>query len=183
MLVSKSMAEHTLFERRSALVGMNAAWLRQALRLLDEIDDEAYSGAGKVGGQFRHVVEFYECFLNGLSSRHIDYDARRRDQALEENRRAAATRIETLIDRLTMEPELRADGIVFVRVEDAATFGMPEPYLTSSVGRELQALSSHTIHHFALIALTLRASGWAVDQDFGVSPSTLRHRAQLTEAA
>jgi hypothetical protein len=50
-------------------------------------------------------------------------------------------------------------------------------YLISSIGRELQALSSHTIHHFALIAITLRLHGFDVDQDFGMSPSTLRYQA------
>ena len=36
-------------------------------------------------------------------------------------------------------------------------------------------LSSHTIHHFALIGITLRESGLAVDPDFGVANSTLRN--------
>jgi hypothetical protein len=31
-----------------------------------------------------------------------------------------------------------------------------DPFLLSSVARELQALSSHTIHHFAVMAMTLR---------------------------
>ena len=51
----------------------------------------------------------------------------------------------------------------------------PEPFLISSVGRELQVLSSHTIHHFALMAMTLRVLGVPVDPDFGMAPSTLRY--------
>jgi hypothetical protein len=49
--------------------------------------------------------------------------------------------------------------------------------MVSSVRRELQALSSHTIHHFALMAVTLRAHGLEVDPAFGMSPSTLRYQA------
>ena len=44
------------------------------------------------------------------------------------------------------------------------------------MSRELQVLSSHTIHHFALIGMTLRAHGVVLDEDFGVALSTLRYR-------
>ena len=53
-----------------------------------------------------------------------------------------------------------------------------------SVSRELQVLSSHTIHHFALIAMTLRLHGIEMDPDFGMAPSTLRYLAsRAAEAA
>ena len=67
-------------------------------------------------------------------------------------------------------------------MEDSGGYELGDPFLMSSVGRELLTLSTHTIHHFALIAITLRAHGVAVDPDFGVAPSTLRHR-QKTRAA
>jgi len=55
--------------------------------------------------------------------------------------------------------------------------------MESSVSRELQVLSSHTIHHFALIAMTLRLHGVEMDPDFGMAPSTLRYLAHAAEAA
>jgi hypothetical protein len=55
--------------------------------------------------------------------------------------------------------------------------------MESSLSRELQVLSSHTIHHFALIAVTLRAHGVQMDADFGMAPSTLRHLAAKTAEA
>jgi hypothetical protein len=76
-------------------------------------------------------------------------------------------RLRVLIERLE---SLQVDGSVQVRAEDA------EPYLSSTIGRELQSLSSHTVHHFALIAMSLRAMGIPVEEDFGVAPSTLRYR-------
>jgi len=45
----------------------------------------------------------------------------------------------------------------------------------STVARELIVLSSYTIHHFALIAITLKEPGLTVDPDFGVANSTLRN--------
>ena len=45
----------------------------------------------------------------------------------------------------------------------------------STVERELQVLLSHTVHHYALIAVALRLHGLEVDPEFGVAPSTLRY--------
>jgi len=154
------------------LIQVNLEWLRQASDLLNRLSSSAY---GEVSGHMRHIIEFYECFLEGLPAGRIDYDARKRDQTLERSAIAADARIQSLSDRLISTPELRGDALVGVRLEESDA--------TSSVSRELQVLSSHTVHHFALIALTLRAHGVAVDPKFGIAPSTLRYREANAEAA
>ena len=159
-------------------------YLRQAIAALEQIDDSAYrtSPPGlaphRVGGHIRHILEFYECFLDGLEFSHIDYDARKRDESVETSRDTALTRIRSTVHRLEQLEktiELRGDSIVWVRVEDAGYERLDDVYMTSSVGRELQALSSHTIHHFALVAITLKALEHPLDRDFGTAPSTLRY--------
>lgn len=167
------MDDQTLRQRQDTLVDINTTWLKQAIQLLDELDDKAFA---RIGGHLRHVIEFYECFLDGLDMLHVDYDARRRDQSVEQHRRVAAARLQMVIDRLISEPELRGDGAMFIRMEDATGRGVASPFLLSSVARELQVLSSHTVHHFALISLTLQSVGYSVDENFGVAPSTLRYR-------
>ncbi len=163
---------------------MNTRWLGQALELLDRLDHRRFTTSPKglaphrVSSHLRHIVEFYECFLDGLEPMHIDYDARKRDLSLESSIEVAAERIRGIIARLAADPALRYDGVLFVRMEDACGMDMEDPYLMSSVARELMVLSSHTIHHFALIGATLQAHGVAVDPDFGVAPSTLRFRQQ-----
>jgi uncharacterized damage-inducible protein DinB len=47
------------------------------------------------------------------------------------------------------------------------------------VGRELQFLASHTLHHYALIAALLRLQGVEPGEEFGVAPGTLEHRRRL----
>lgn len=178
--------ERGVAERQAALIRLNTGWLRQSLALLMTISDEAFSrppeGAAphRVSGHLRHIIEFYECFLDGLDGWHVDYDARPRDESMERSREAAMARIRLLLARLETTPELRGDCVLFVRAEDAATMGLSDPYLVSSVARELMTLSSHTIHHFALIAMTLRAHGVAVDANFGMAPSTLAYEARRT---
>ena len=84
-----------------------------------------------------------------------------------------AASIRSVIYRMEGVSVLGKDTELAVRMENAET----DVWLASSIGRELQALSSHTIHHFALIAVTLRLHGIVVDPDFGMSPSTLRYQA------
>jgi hypothetical protein len=173
----------------AALLGINKAWLRQALDLLGRIDDATFSTSPerltphRCSSHLRHVVEFYECFLDGLVSTHVDYDARKRDVTFESSLAAAATRLCSVIDRLDNDVALFYDSVLFVRIEDADSLTLADPYLVSSVARELMTLSSHTIHHFALIAMTLRAHGVQIDADFGVAPSTLRHRERSQKLA
>jgi len=155
------------------LVETNVEWLKQARWLLDEIGDWAYAASPaeiapqRVGGHMRHILEFYECYLEGLQSGVIDYDARRRNPAVETNRATAQAMIDALIRRL--QTTLIVHEPVLVCTDGSET--------TSSTARELQALGCHTVHHFALIALNLRVLGFRVDPDFGMAPSTLRYLA------
>jgi hypothetical protein len=170
------------------LVATNIVWLRQALELVGRLDDATFACApknlagNKVGSHLRHILEFYECFLSGIEWLRIDYDARRRDETVESSRLAASDRIRLLIRRLEHDPRLLEDTALLVRIEDAAVRA-GDPWLSSSIGRELQVLSSHTIHHFALLAVTLLAHGVAVDPDFGMSPSTIRFKSTQVVAA
>jgi len=179
----------TRLTRQRFLIEQNIASLRQAVAVLEQIDDITYRtihsalAPHRVGGHLRHILEFYECFLDGLDSSHIDYDSRKRYEAVETCREVALARILSIIQRLERTNGLHGDPIIWVRVEDAQAERLDDSYMTSSVGRELQALSSHTIHHFALIAITLKALEAPVHPDFGTAPSTLRYRSQQKAAA
>jgi len=177
-------------QRHRFLIDSSVKLLTQGLELLERMNDWGYiSSPGALPGQrisshFRHVIEFYECLLGGLRSSQIDYDARRRDAQLEVDRRAAAVRIRALIARLSGAEAPLKDSTLFVRVEDSEGAGLEHGSVVSSVGRELQALSSHTVHHFGLIAMLARLLGIQVEDDFGFAPSTMRYRAsQRSEAA
>jgi hypothetical protein len=175
--------------RQSALIETNVRWLRQALRLIGSLDDTAYAtmprelAPHRAGAHFRHILEFYRCFLEGLESSHIDYDARRRDYAIEYSRDAASAAIRSTIRTLETSRDLHQERIIWVRMEDADSNAVGDGYMESSISRELQVLSSHTVHHFALIAITLRMHGVELDSDFGMAPSTLRYLASKTAEA
>ena len=175
--------------RQSALIGINVRWLRQALRLVGSLDDTAYAttprglAPHRAGSHLRHILEFYQCFLEGLELSHIDYDARRRDETIEYSRDAASAALRSIIRTLETSRDLHQERIIWVRMEDADTNAVRESFMESSISRELQALSSHTVHHFALIAITLRMHCVDFDSEFGMAPSTLRYLASKTAEA
>jgi len=49
----------------------------------------------------------------------------------------------------------------------------------STIQRELQFLSSHTVHHFAIVAMILKIQGFETPDTFGVAPSTLKYENRL----
>ncbi|MFN0244763.1 MAG: DinB family protein [Planctomycetota bacterium] len=153
------------------LVRDNVRVLAQLRATLDRLPDAAYAdaapelGLASIGSHVRHVIDFYACFTTQLASGSVDYDLRARDARLECDSRAA-------VDACSRAEELlrtcEADGVLDVRMEGG-------PWTRSSRARELAALCSHAVHHFALIAVLLRRAGESVDADFGVAPSTLRY--------
>ena len=162
--------------------GESIAYLRQGAQLVRALDDERFTSVpggrfrGGVGSQFRHCIDFYECFLRGLEEGRIDYTARRREAGLEHDREAAAARLDDLAERLAA---LRLDPVsrvLQVRAEDPVP-GTSE-WCGSTLHRELQFLLSHTVHHYALIVALLASLGYELDAglaEFGVAPSTLAH--------
>jgi hypothetical protein len=157
------------------LLRENMEVLRQGLVLLDLLDDEQFRcgvPALKLSGpgpHFRHVIDFYRRLFEGLSSESapaIDYDRRERDPRIETDRSVCRAAIDELRARLaTIE---RVDGPVSVRCDQL-------PSAHSTLGRELQGLVSHTVHHYALIAIAARAHGIDPGDEFGVAPSTLAY--------
>ncbi len=159
----------------------NVHILDQGLEMLRALDDELYGrpapgDRASAGAHLRHVVDYYHCFLGGLADRRIDYDARQREPAIESSTDAASASIAEIVRRLEELDFSVASTAVEVKVDSAAATESGLIWSTSSVARELQFLLSHTVHHYALIAMTLRIAGVELGDDFGVAPSTLEYR-------
>jgi uncharacterized damage-inducible protein DinB len=152
--------------------------LSQAVDLLGRLsaklftnNDDAWFHSG-VGRHVRHIIDFYTAFLEGLPGGAIDYDARRRNPALESSRKAAAARLVEImaalarIENTDRVVQSKTDGH---RRNPAAAFS------SSTVGRELQFLAFHTVHHYAMVAMTLERQGFQTPETFGIAPSTLAY--------
>ncbi len=155
----------------------NCALLEQGLDLLSRLADRQYAARrgrwAPVGAQYRHVLEHYHCFLAGLPAGEVDYDSRQRDPELEASRRCAADATRAV--QAGLRVLAGSDSARRLRVQSRTSVAADEPeWSESTLGRELQFLVSHTVHHFALIRLLL-APEIDLDAEFGVAPSTLAH--------
>ncbi|HYE72780.1 MAG TPA: DinB family protein [Blastocatellia bacterium] len=157
-----------------SLINTNLEVLEQILQLVEMLSDEQYTHAepplykSGIGGHIRHCIDWYECFLRGVHNGEIDYDHRERSLVVEQERTVAIDRIASIIKRL--EGISDYPEVFRLEVKHDAT-----PWTLSSIGRELQALLSHTTHHFALIVLMARLQGAVLPADFGVARSTLKY--------
>jgi uncharacterized damage-inducible protein DinB len=178
-----------MLNRNEYLIEANAGLLLQGLNLLSGMDNESYRRpipevfGSAIGGHMRHVLEFYECFFDGIGGGQIDYDGRRRDRRIETSRTFAMHRIESYLGAFRTDGRLTGAVRLRVRMEDAPESLGSDAWLESSVSREMQVLLSHTTHHYALIAVGVRLLGLDVPAHFGVAPSTIRYQAQRREAA
>ncbi len=173
------------------LIRQNVELLEQGLRVAEDADLSVFrscDGQSGIGAHLRHCMDCYRCFLDGLDvpggRLEIDYDARSRDAEIEREPGKAAARLAELIAGLERLP-LGPSATVSVRV-DTPPDAVAEPaagWQRSSVGRELQFLISHTIHHYAMIAMIARGHGLDLGDEFGVAPATLAHRRELAACA
>ena len=167
-----------------ALIRDNTTLLKSVERLLDRISSEAYAGSrlpGKagIGPHVRHALDHYQCLLEGISSGFIDYDHRERLREIESDRAAAVACIERMLIGMESLIGMPLHKPLKVRMDSGKETDRETNIHPSSLGRELQFLVSHTVHHFAIIDLHCSILGVEVPEGFGVAPSTLRHREQL----
>lgn len=126
------------------------------------------------GAHLRHVIEHYDALALGVASGVVDYDARRRDPALENDPVLACDRIDGLARAFS---NWRAPVLaVAVEVRGKAGVGGDFDFaLGSTIGRELVFVASHAVHHFALLADYCARHGIDLGPGFGKAPATIAH--------
>jgi hypothetical protein len=166
---------HIAAEDTLRLLALNQQLLVQALHLA-----AAHGGpgrppyAGLTGSHLRHVIEHYEALLFPVEPGAVDYDARPRDPALETDAHLAQRRLWAVHEALgastqaAIDTPLRQRGLGGLAGESSFV-------VTTSLGRELVFLASHTVHHFALLAGHCRQQGIPTPEGFGVAPATRAH--------
>lgn len=158
--------------------------LLQGLGLLFELGDHTYSrSAGApfhaaIGGHYRHVLEHFQSLIRGLRSGEINYDAHDRNQRLQGEVTYASV---ATCDVLRALKPCTADTLAReCTVISSVGYGSSKPVaMESNVSRELAYCIGHAIHHYAIIRLICHEFGITVPLEFGVAPSTLKHKAML----
>lgn len=160
----------------------NQHFLSQAGELIDQLDDSIYGKSdtpmygSSIGAHLRHCLDHYEAFIAGFENCEIDYDSRKRDNRLEICTTTAAGRVENLTSALEYISSNTGSNNPALKIK--MDCGVDDRWEPSSLGRELQFLVSHTVHHLAMISTICKIEGIETPEHFGLAPSTVRHRSQ-----
>ena len=145
---------------------------------LDQLNDQQYTmscvtlSGSSIGQHVRHVVELFQCLVNGYETGAVDYDSRPRNQVIASHRVIARECLSVIANTIS-----HPDKPMLL----SATFGAEgKPCLISTTYfREILYNIEHTIHHMALIRIGItEASEIELPQEFGVAPSTLKYQLQ-----
>lgn len=185
----------TLHAKDSQMISPNAATtpqlieaaqdvLLQGLGLLFGLGDRLYSRPvrapfnASIGQHYRHVLEHFQCLIQGVRPGEIDYDARNRNPRLEGEVTYASVATCDVLRAIKgwSEANLLAPCKVVSSVSYAAT---APSKVDSNIGRELSYCVAHAIHHYAIIRLMCAEAGIEVPAEFGYAPSTVKHMSSL----
>ncbi len=154
--------------------------LIQIKELLRHLNDEQYAmplaifSGSSIGQHTRHILEFYTCLLQNVITGVVNYDLRERNLDLENNRQIATNKIDNLCRALSQK--MPNSPIVLEADFDTDCDGFMA--IDSSFYRELAYCLEHSIHHQALLKIGIASLnlGHIIDADFGIAPSTIRHK-------
>jgi hypothetical protein len=156
------------------------AIVSQAVDLLDGIGLQEYQQKlpphfpSCIGSHMRHIVDHFFALIDGYSCGHIDYNVRHRNNHIEQFPGAAIEAFERISKWLAQVPNQELDTALTVTSE----IDVSRPLSTtcsSTLERELMFVSSHAIHHYALIRIMCSMQNRQVPKLFGYAPCTVSH--------
>ncbi len=123
-----------------------------------------------IGGHTRHIIELFQCLLNGYTNGVVNYEKRKRDTIIETNNKIACDLLSYISKAIDKENK-------HLRLEGCFTTTTNEEYtLDTNYYREVIYNLEHTIHHMALIRVGINALGnVTLPENFGVAPSTIKY--------
>ncbi|MNK28885.1 hypothetical protein D3C87_472700 [compost metagenome] len=149
----------------------------QMRAMLEVLSDQQYTAKigmmsnASIGGHIRHVIEFYLELNQGYACGKVNYDQRKRDHVIENNRLFALQKLEEIVVSL-VKPDKRLQLSASYSFDNDAEFMVPSSYF-----RELIYNLEHTVHHMALIRIAVaEVSAIGLPDDFGLAISTLKFR-------
>lgn len=154
--------------------------LNEIKKVLFLLTDEQYSYPSEtlfgatIGQHVRHILEFYQSVLNGLDTKIVNYDNRKRNLLIETDNKYAIHVIDEINENLALDI---VDEPYILEGNFCAEEGK-ETQIKTTFFRELAYCLEHSIHHQALIKVGLLEVNCLsyIDETFGLAPATIRFR-------
>ena len=124
-----------------------------------------------IGQHTRHIIEMFQCLINGFEEGVVNYEKRQRDTNIETSRDVATSLLHMICDMLHRENK---PMILHAGYCDNTNEVMD---LHTNYYREIAYNLEHAIHHMALIKVgVIEVSNISLPEEFGVASSTLKYR-------
>ena len=152
--------------------------LTQLADALTNVSEEAYKQKSRllngstIGGHTRHVIELFQCLLQGYDSGIVNYEHRKRDLIIETNKNYASDLLLEIANKIDLpNAKLLLEGF-YNDESDNEICSVQTNYF-----RELIYNLEHCIHHMALIRVGINElCDFTLPTNFGVAPSTMQYK-------
>src|SRR5271154_1008579 len=154
----------------------NIHLLNETIALIGSVTTESYSyksilfNADTLGVHVCHIIERYESFLDGLSKDAINYGLRKSNFQIFSNPQAAMVKINGIIDQINF---ITCEDLNFL-IDIEMDTGSACEGVQTTIGRELQFLWSHHVHHNTIIHGTIESPDESYPQDFGIAQESCK---------
>lgn len=149
----------------------------QMKEVMDQLTDAQYnqpcenlSGA-TIGQHTRHIIEMYQCLLNGVQNGIVNYEDRQRDIRIETDKHFATALLAEI------EAAIAQPNCPLHLYAGFDTDSQEQVQLDTNFYREIAYNLEHTIHHMALIKVGLLGfPGLRIPEGYGVASSTIKYK-------
>lgn len=156
--------------------------LNQLINLLDQLTETEFTSKldilskSSIGMHIRHIIEFYQCLIFAVEGNVVDYDGRKRDCLLENDKSTCVEAIKSIIRSLNVFNTDRALTLYCDYSHEDTNENVLK--IQTSMLRELQYNLEHTVHHMAIIRIGVNSLSTTAELDtaFGVASSTIRNK-------
>lgn len=149
--------------------------LKKSISLLSSISNEDLSNHSVspyyscIGSHVRHILDFYDCIIDGLGNKSINLTNRKRDERMHSDCDYTLYHVVRIINLLEKLENYCFDQYYLVSDD----LGMGKVEIKYSLGAILAQANSHAIHHYAIINYILDRLGISINDDtFGYNPTT-----------
>lgn len=157
------------------IVNSSISTLNKSKLLLQNLTDDELSNSSVspyyscIGSHIRHILDFYDCILNGIKTNSIDLINRKRDERMHIDCDFAVYNVERVVNDIKQLADMDMSGLYLVNDD----LGLGDVSIEYTLGAVLAQANSHAIHHYALISYILDRLNIPIkDETFGYNPTT-----------